>query len=255
VEAPLPWTVAREEREYGLADCIVVNSSFAYATFVAEGVPPDKLGKMVAGANLLAFRATPAAVEDRCRRIQAGAPLHVLTVGTFSLRKGMWDMAAAIRALDGNRFRFRFVGPIAPDAAALVPHMHSVTFTPKQPQAELVPIYAAGDLFALPTIEDGFPAVLGQAAAAALPILTTPNGAGYDLVRDGSTGWVLPIRDPQAFVDQLRWCDTHRDALAEMVQQSYHQYQPRSWGAAAADLEAIYYKHRDSLNRRKSVDH
>jgi glycosyltransferase involved in cell wall biosynthesis len=164
----------------------------------------------------------------------------VLNVGTFSFRKGMWDMAAVIRELHREHFHFRFVGPIATEALALAKALRaSATFVPKQPQAELPNFYAWGDIFVLPAIEDGFQTVLGQAAAAALPILTTPNGAGLDLVRDGETGWVLPIRDPEAFVERLHWCNSHRRELAAMVQRIYHNFQPHDWSDVAADFETL----------------
>jgi glycosyltransferase involved in cell wall biosynthesis len=112
-------------------------------------------------------------------------------------------------------------------------------FVPKQPQKNLPDFYAWGDIFALPTVEDGFQTVLGQAAASALPILTTPNGAGLDIVQEGETGWVLPIRAPEAFIDRLCWCDAHREELARMVRRIYNDFRPRDWSDVAADLEAI----------------
>jgi glycosyltransferase involved in cell wall biosynthesis len=165
-------------------------------------------------------------------------------VGTFSFRKGMWDLAAAVRALGGDRFgdrfRFRFVGPVAREAQGLAAGLRAeATFVPKQPQAGLPASYAWGDIFVLPTIEDGYQYVLAQAAAAALPIVTTPNGAGRDLVRDDENGWVVPVRDPEALVQRLRWCDDNRAALAAMVRRTYHQFRPRDWADLAADFAAL----------------
>jgi glycosyltransferase involved in cell wall biosynthesis len=239
-DRPSPWIIAREEREYALADAIVVLSTFSYNTFVAEGVPPERLLLLLSGARPDAFRPPLHIIEARCERILSGAPLQILNVGTFSFRKGMWDMAAVIRELDRKHFHFKFVGPIATEALALAKVLRaSATFVPKQPQAELPDFYAWGDIFMLPTIEDGFQTVLGQAAAAALPILTTPNGAGLDLVRDGETGWVLPIRDPESFVECLNWCNGHRRELATMVQRIYHDFRPRDWSDMAADFETL----------------
>ncbi len=94
-------------------------------------------------------------------------------------------------------------------------------------------------MFFAPTLEDGFQIVLGQVGASALPILTTTNGAGPDLVREGETGWVLPIRSPEAFAERLRWCDTHRKELAAMVHHLYSHYQPRDWSDVASDFERM----------------
>ncbi len=237
---PSRWIVSREEREYALADMISVPSTFAWRTFLSEGVPADKVSVLPLGVSTKAFRPALDVVESRCGRILSGEPLRVLNVGTVSYRKGIRDTASVIKNLRANRFQFRFVGSVAPEASALVKELVPfATFISNRPQGELPAYYAWGDVFILPTIEDGFQMVLAQAAAAGLPILTTTNGAGGDLVREGETGWVLPIRDPDAFVERLQWCDLHRTELAQMVRQIYRQFQPRDWAEVAADFETL----------------
>jgi glycosyltransferase involved in cell wall biosynthesis len=240
-ERPCAWTMAREEREYALADVIRLLSTFTCGTFVDEGVCRSKLRVVVSGADLRKFRPTPDVIEARVERILRGEPMRVLNVGTFALRKGIWDTGAVIGEL-GDQVEFRFVGPVAPEAAELAARLQALgaTFSPKQPEASLPEAYAWSDMFMLPTIEDGFQAVLAQAAASGVPILTTPNGAGSDLVRDGQNGWVLPARCPDAFVRQLRWADEHRAEVASMVRTTYTQYQPRDFATVAEDLERMF---------------
>lgn len=238
-EHPSPWMISREEREYALADVIYVPSTFARETFLAEGVAVEKLLLVPHGVDTELFRPSQEVIAARCRRILSGEPLQVLNIGTFSYRKGMRDLAEVIRRLHRGNFRFGFVGPIAPEAAILASEMSQlVTFTPKQSQETLPACYERGDIFVLPTIEDGFGMVLSQASAASLPILTTTNCAGTDLVREDETGWVLPIRSPDAFAERLQWCDRHRKELAGMVRRIYNEYRPRDWSAVAADFES-----------------
>lgn len=142
-DRPSQWMIAREQREYELVDAIVVLSTFSYSTFVEEGYQKEKLCILLSGASLDQFRPNLQIIEDRCGRILSGRPLRVLNVGTFSFRKGMWDLAAIIRHLGGSRFDFRFVGPIATEAQALAGELsHSATFISKQPQLELPVHYA-----------------------------------------------------------------------------------------------------------------
>lgn len=240
LDRPSSWAILREEREYALADRIVVLSTFAHASFTAQGVPPDKLSLLPLGARLETFRPGPAIVEARCERIASGAPLRVLYVGALSFRKGLWDLAAILRRFTGAEFQFRCVGPQMAEAARLLVDLSPLAeFVPKQPQRDLGQWYAWGDIFIFPTIEDGYAEVLAQAQAGGLPILTTANCSGPDLIRDGETGWVLPIRDPQAFVERLRWCSTNREAVAAMVRRIYSDFQPRDWDDVAADFEAL----------------
>ncbi len=239
-ERPSGWMVAREQREYASADAIRVLSSFAYDTFIAEGVPADKVKLVVSGVETRAFRASQTHFQRRSARLFSGAPLPVLNVGTFAFRKGVWDTAAVVRALGTDRLEYRFVGPIAREAAALADELRTrATFLPKQPQSTLPNIYAWGDVFLLPTIEDGFPAVLAQAAAAGLPILTTPNGAGTDLVEHGKTGWIVPPRSPEALAEQLLWADSHRREVVDMMQDSQTLARVRDSADVAADFEKL----------------
>lgn len=239
-DRPSQWMIAREQREYDLVDAVAVLSTFSYNTFVAEGFQSEKLRILLSGVSLDQFRPNLQIIEDRRRRILSGEPLRVLNVGTFSFRKGMWDLAEIIRRLSGEKFEFRFVGPVAIEAQTLAGELSRyATFIPKQPQSELSTHYAWGDVFILPTIEDGFQSILGQASASALPILTTPNGAGRDIVREGATGWVLPIRSPQEFINCLLLRHEHREELADMVSRIYNDYKPRDWNDVAADFESI----------------
>jgi glycosyltransferase involved in cell wall biosynthesis len=240
LDRPGNWAKEREKREYMLADTVVVLSSFARDSFLAQGFPPSRLWLVPNAADTATFRPGPEEVRARCTRILSGAPLKVLYVGALSLRKGLWDARAIVRRLAGGPFRFRFVGPTVPDAVHLVEELKELAnVVPKVPQRELPAFYFDSDLFMFPTLEDGYPAVLAHAQASALPILTTPNGSGPDLVEDGKTGWIRPIRSPEAFVETLLWCDAHRRDLAEMVRWIFESHHVRVWEDVAKDFEQI----------------
>jgi glycosyltransferase involved in cell wall biosynthesis len=242
LERPDLWIQKREEREYRLADRVVVLSSFARDTFVTEHFDRQKVRVVPLGANTAMFRPRPEVIDARCKRILSGEPLSVLYVGTLSFRKGAKDLESIVRALERAGLRFRFVGPIAREVRPMVQRLRpTVEFVTKQPQDRLPYWYAAGDVFVFPTIEDGFAVVLAQAQANALPILTTAHCSGPDLIEQG-TGWILPIRNPEAFIDRLRWCDAHRPALAAMVRRVYELPHVRTWDDVAADFEMVCLK-------------
>jgi glycosyltransferase involved in cell wall biosynthesis len=156
------------------------------------------------------------------------------------MRKGFWDLAKVVRASERARFQFQCVGPVTPEARSLTADLKDlVEFTPRQPQNKLPEFYSAADLFLFPTLEDGFAVVLAQANANGLPIIATTNCCGPDVIEEGRTGWVVPIRDPQAILDRLRWCDTHREELAAMAQYISTDFKPRDWNHVAADFEAL----------------
>ncbi len=239
LERPSSWVIAREESEYQLCDQVLVLSSFAQRTFVEEGLS-DKAKSIPLGVEVRDFRPSPEVIAARCRRILSGAPLRVLYVGALSLQKGLWDLMALMRSPGRDKYCFRLVGSVAPESQRFLKQLRQLAeLVPKQSQHELSKWYSWGDLFIFPTLHDGFALVLAQAAGSALPVLTTTNCSGPDFIQEGKTGWILPIRNPKAFVDRLEWCSGHREELAAMVRYLYQYYKPRSWMDVAEDFEAL----------------
>lgn len=216
-DKPSQWRIDREEQEYALADYVVVLSSFAAQSFTGLGFDPARLIVNALGADPRSFRADASASEERQRRILGGAPLRVLTVGAFSYRKGALDLAEIASRLAGQ-MTFTFVGQCPAEAWHLATGIRQkLRFIPRVPEPELAGHYASADLFLFPTIEDGAAAVILQASAAGLPILATPHCAAPDILVEGKTGFVLPVRSPESFIQKLQWCDQNRPALAAMA--------------------------------------
>jgi len=241
LDQPSPWMMARETREYALADHVLVLSTFAGRTFEKHGFPAHRLSVVPLGVNTSAFRPDPAAIAERQRRLRAGEPLRVLYVGLLSYRKGLLDLASTIQALSGDRFRFKLVGAVMPEARSVVGGLAGkADIVGKVPQRDLPAIYNAADIFIFPTIEDGYAAVLAQAKASGLPIITTTNCAGPDLITNGIDGWIVPIRKPAAIIERLRLAEAGRSQLAEMTEAIYESFRPRDWSDVAEDFENVY---------------
>lgn len=239
-ECPGSWIMDREEAEYHAADCVVVVSEFARRSFIAEGFPETRLRKMNTGVRVENFRLSAEALAARCARVQRGAALQVLMVGTFCYRKGAHDYAQIVRSLPRDRFRFKFVGHRHHETESLVRDLAGIVeFVDRVPQADLVRHYSAADLFMFPSLEEGLPAVLSQAGASALPILATPNAGSEDVIQDPRMGWVLPIRNPDAFVKTLREADVDRERLVEMARYLHTEFKPRSWANVARSFLEI----------------
>lgn len=240
IDKPSEWMIAREEREYQLADTIICLSTFAKQSFIEQNISPTKLRVIPLGTQLEKFRPDKTVIEARYQRIFFAQRLNVLMVGTFSFRKGAYDFVNIATAAS-DFASFQFVGAIADEAKQLM--LDSTTyikFTSKQPQFELPNFYAEADVFIFTTIEDGYAMVLAQAQAAGLPILTTTNSSGSDIVVEGQTGWVFPIRSSKSFIEQLKWCHEHRQELAQMVWSVYDSFKPKDWTEVAANFAATH---------------
>ena len=242
VSRPSQWMVSRELKEYRQADKILVLSTFAYDSFLQEGVERSKLELNLLGSKADIFRPNKNIIDERVTRILSGQPLRVLMVGAFIFRKGAIDlMEIASRA--GKRFLFRVVGEVAGETKVLIEkYQGQVEFISKQKEFDLPISYSWADIFIFPTIEDGYPVVLAQAQASGLPLLVTQNCSGPDIVIEDKTGWTFPIRHPELFLERLQWCEEHRKEMADMVRYIYTSCSTRGWDKVALDFEKIYKK-------------
>ena len=63
--------------------------------------------------------------------------------------------------------------------------------------------YRWADVVVLPTISDTFGLAILEAMAFGVPVITTANSGGREVIRPGVDGWLVPIRDPQAIAEKL----------------------------------------------------
>ena len=244
IDKPSDWMLAREEREYELADKIRVLSDFSYKSFLLNGVCADKLWLHPSSFPISRFKLKPETWIFKKKQALDNGPLRVLYVGHLSYRKGMADLKEVIQLLPQHRFVFRLVGEPLLETTPLFSKLSpNVEFCGPHPQRELPKFYEWADLFVFPTIEDGFPQVLAQAYISGLPILTTTNSSAPDFLKEGVTGWIFPIRRPDLFVEKLLWCDSHRMEITTMVttiEREIGSKKFRTWDDAAREVDDFY---------------
>jgi UDP-glucose:(heptosyl)LPS alpha-1,3-glucosyltransferase len=101
-------------------------------------------------------------------------------------------------------------------------------------------LYAASDLFALPTLYDPFSNACLEAMATGVPVLTSCQNGVSELLADGKSGLVVPgATDFEAIADKLRefYHAPDRDAWGEEARKTSEKY---SIAKAVARLLDIY---------------
>ncbi|MHA7862319.1 glycosyltransferase family 4 protein [Tessaracoccus sp. Y36] len=136
------------------------------------------------------------------------ARTHGMTVGFVGRLhpdKGVDTLADAITScnLDGPNVRALFIGPDEGASAGYTlarrsPQIHFVGATP-DPR----PYYAQMDVLVLMSRREGFPNVVLEAAAMAVPAIVADSTGTIDAVDDGTTGSVVPTGDVAALTDAL----------------------------------------------------
>ena len=59
------------------------------------------------------------------------------------------------------------------------------------------------DALVLPSIVEGMALVQQEALSCGIPIVVTPNTGGEDLVEEGITGHIVPIRSPEKIAEKV----------------------------------------------------
>jgi len=192
-----PRDTEREEVQYDQADCITVPSSFAARSFVAEGVPAEKLRVIPYGVRLDAFEpASPPPTDE----------YNVLFVGQVSLRKGVPYLLEAFARLRHPRKRLRIVGPMFPHMRPLLARlpMEHVEVVGAVSRAQLARCFATSHVMVLPSIEEGLALVQGEAMACGCPVIATPNTGCEDLFTEGREGFIVPAREAAPIAERLQ---------------------------------------------------
>jgi glycosyltransferase involved in cell wall biosynthesis len=72
-------------------------------------------------------------------------------------------------------------------------------------------LLASFELFAFPSRFEGLCLSVIEAQAAGVPVVATPVGGIQENVVEGETGFIVPVDDPSALAERIRWCLEHPD--------------------------------------------
>jgi glycosyltransferase involved in cell wall biosynthesis len=203
-----PEELARRKEERQLADVIFCASSFTRRTLIEHGIPPGRIVVEPYGVDQSLFEPTTNKYP-RFSVIWAGS--WTQTKGILYLLEAMARRPVANMELVLAGYPFGDIDPVrAYEDRVRVRRIGYVT------RAQLAEVMARCHVHVFPTILDGFGRNIIEAMACGLPVITTPNCAGPDLIADGGTGFIVPICDVDALCNRLYWLYTHPEGAMEM---------------------------------------
>ncbi len=188
-----------------------VDAFFAYGSLAAEylvdlGADRDRI---VIGRNAVETGAFAASeTRQRCRSmLKAGEKVVVLYSGQLIKRKGVDTLIRAMSRTPSNaELWVAGNGPLRSRYEALAESLvpGRVRFLGHKSYEEMARLYAAADIFVLPSQVEVWGLVINEAMAAGLPVIaSTTAGATADLVQDGVTGLTFDPERPEALVHAL----------------------------------------------------
>jgi glycosyltransferase involved in cell wall biosynthesis len=198
---------------------VQVDGQLTANRLIAAGVPPERVElKKVVPANLDHFLKIDLAARA------AGEPVRILYVGRFANQKNLPLLLQAmtlLRAREVDRFELLLVGE-GPEESALRTIVerdglqNRVKFHGPVARDKIADVFARADVFVLTSDFEGYPRVLMEAAASALPVVTTAVSGSDEAVIDGETGYIVPVGDAQAVADKLAAILDHCEVRVQM---------------------------------------
>ena len=205
------------------ADQICVASTFTKRSLVLAGVPKEKIEVIPYGVNHNLF--------SRTSKKETVGKLKILFCGQFIHRKGIAYLYEALKRLNSQHYELHIVtrGDCDRKSLAMCASDLNVRLYSNLSNVALVDLMHSSDIFILPSLYEGFGHVILEAMSAGLPVITTVNTAGYDLITNGHDGFVGAIRDSEFLFEKISFFVESRQALKEFGQNAAITAKKYTW--------------------------
>ncbi len=188
------------------ADAIIVSSKNEYAEALEFGIHKKKMHLIPEGLDIADYES---------HRAKSKEILNLLFVGRIARNRYLEPIIKALRYVDG--VKLTIVGgeekssnlsrrgyltelKVLADELGL---RERIDFVGAKYGKELMSYYQAADVFVYTSLYENFGQTLLEAAAAGLPIISTPVGIAPEIVIDGKTGFLVDD-DPKMISERMR---------------------------------------------------
>jgi glycosyltransferase involved in cell wall biosynthesis len=214
--------LARKTRELDLAELVICPSAFVLDS-LPEGVRDSR-------SCVVAPFGSPSLdqIEPAQRKPNEG-PMRILFAGALTQRKGLADLFAAMKLVASKEIELVVMGSLLRPLAWYREQFPSFIYEPPRPHRDVLRLMRTCDLLVLPSIVEGRALVQQEAMACGLPLIVTRNAGGEDLIEEGKTGFLVPIRAPEAIAEKINWCATNRASISGMAIAAQRRASELTW--------------------------
>ncbi|QGU03651.1 D-inositol 3-phosphate glycosyltransferase [Corynebacterium comes] len=238
------------------ADFLVVNTHEETKDLVDHyDADPDRIVVVSPGTDIDLFTPGTDRNTERSRRL-LGIPLDaelVAFVGRLQQFKGPQVLIRAtaelVRRDPGRKLRVIICGGASGAAATERQYMQlahelgvsrRVRFLDPRPPEELVTIYQAADIVAVPSYNESFGLVAMEAQACGTPVIAARVGGLPVAVSEGETGLLVDGHDTNDWADAIEQLLDDDDTRLRMAGEAVAHAANFSWSASASQLASVY---------------
>jgi glycosyltransferase involved in cell wall biosynthesis len=232
----------RKDRELKECDYIICNSKFTSNTLNEAGYLQEKIIVIPYG-----FPAIQSPMIERTRR-----KTTFIFAGNQCLRKGIHLLYKAWIAcnFDPSKAELIIVGKNQLPESIRQGLPASVRFISNIPHQEMMELYNLADVFVFPTLADGFGMVISEAMSKGIPVITTLNSGGPDIITHRKNGFLVEAGNIKALTGQMRWCFENPEATRQIGMKAMETAAAYPWKAYRKNLvEAVL----ERVNERHKV--
>lgn len=159
----------------------------------------------------------------------------VLFVGSFTERKGVKEIATALRSLDRPDTHFLFVGHHGELDTDIQSAINSATVGSRSriyrgmPPFALRRLFVAADLLLLPSHAEGRPNVVYEAMASKTAVLATDIGGIAEQMVNQETAILIPPREPATLQENLESLLDSPKRLVKLGEAGYRRLLNQGW--------------------------
>ena len=220
--------LCQKEEELRLADRISCPSQF-----VLDSIPLEIRQKTL--CQVSPFGSPPCEPVDFERSTQSDT-LRLLFVGSMSQRKGLADLFDAMELLNGEPISLTILGQPSMPMEFYRKQFSEFAYFPPCPNSKVREIMKTHDALVLPSIVEGRALVQQEALSCGLPIIVTPNAGGKDLVDEGITGHLVPIRSPEKISSAILTLIAERKNIEEIRKLCQKKAKQYTWPSYAQNI-------------------
>ncbi|WP_185967238.1 MULTISPECIES: D-inositol-3-phosphate glycosyltransferase [unclassified Corynebacterium] len=238
------------------ADVLVVNTFEETNDLVRHyDATPEKIAVISPGVDTTLFTPGTARNTETARR-NLGIPMHakvIAFVGRLQKFKGINVLLSALgRIYDADpnaQIRLLICGGASGSETVMSQYIelthqlgiaHRVRFLQPRPPTELVELYQAADIVAVPSFNESFGLVAMEAQASGTPVVAAKVGGLPIAIADGQTGILVDGHDPDDWAQVLSSILDDDQMRNQMAEEAVLHAAHFSWEAAASKMATVY---------------
>jgi glycosyltransferase involved in cell wall biosynthesis len=187
--------VAKQVREYEIADRIYVNSEYSRRTFLDHGVPETKLVRTYLATNPR---------FDSATRSRTDSTFRVVYTGGLSVAKGVPVLLEAFSRFRVQDAELVLIGGWS--TRAMRRYLEAARRSDPRVRITLgdpLPILVNADVYVHPSYQDGYGYAPMEALACGLKLIVTEDTGMKENIVEGQNGYVVKTGSADAILDRL----------------------------------------------------